>query len=83
MGIWTVYKIIAHSQIEQGGDDPRYFPLISFDLFYPQIQECIWFRGGDLDRLQVLKQEGWGDSLGTSLLFHCICFIVPYNNIDG
>ena len=27
VGIWTVYKIIAHSQIERGGDDPQELPF--------------------------------------------------------
>ena len=47
-----VYKIIAYSQIERGGGDPMDFPFLTFDLFYCPLQEYIWFRGGNLDRLQ-------------------------------
>ena len=29
------------------------------------------------------NKRGWGDPLGTFLLFHFICFIVPYKKIYG
>ena len=34
------------------------------------MQEYIWFRGGDLDRLQVFKKKGVGSPLWTSSIFH-------------
>ena len=50
------------TSIQTGGVvvTPRDFTYISFRLFYCPLQECIWFRGGDVDRLQVFKQEGVG-----------------------
>ena len=38
---------------------------------------------GMLTVYKFSNKRGWGDPLGTSLLFHFICFIVPYKNIYG
>ena len=41
-----------------GGVTLRDSPYISFYSFYRPIQEYLWLRVGDLNRLQVLKHEG-------------------------
>ena len=81
MGIWTVYKILAHSQIERGGGDPRDFSFNSLNLFYRPIQEYTWFRGGDLDCLQdnsiFSNIKGVGMTPRDSPFISCDLFYCP------
>ena len=59
------------------GVTPRNFHLITFDLFHCPIQEYIWFGGGDLDRLQVVNQEGVGAPPRLFLLISFLLFYCP------
>ena len=77
VGISTVYKFANRRE----RSDPRESPYFLFDVFYCPIHEYVWFRGGDFDHFQVLKQKGVTSR--TPPIVHSICCIVPYMNIYG
>lgn len=43
--------------------------ILDLILLYCPIRENVWLRGGELDSLQVLKQEGFGLPLGLPIYF--------------